>query len=341
MKALVQLVVGAAVGLVVSGCMVEKSDDSRVKFDNRDSSDRDSSDRSFYHKYNFSNRGKDIEIVIKIDRDRGGEFTDLHVIDPRTKSPINSIPLHSVSQAATGSEGDLSYYLFTGESYTGQGGQYRIGYEGNLAKVSATELSNKPPEIKFVNFPRENGRDVTWQGRASQKLTNRDWQQLASQRPRAPSVTEPSKLPTNLNRWLDNTLEGLGAPATPVRKQEHNRAITIGGKIYYGAVYEVWDDETHCWMQIWGLDNIEVVEFLYERRNSIRLHRDYEDYAKKGSEVKIICSGGAGDFKLSCDGDQRKDQAVFRVANNKLVIEDNDGGAVHIDNIGRCYNGFP
>ena len=198
MKGLVQLVVCTAVGLAISGCMVEKSNDSRVKFDNRDSSDR-----SFYHKYNFSNRGKNIEIVIKIDRDRGGEFTDLHVIDPRTKSPINSIPLHSVSQAATGSEGDLSYYLFSGDSYTGQGGEYRIEYNGNLAKVSATELSNKPPEIKFVNFPRENGRDVTWQGRASQKLTNRDWQQLASQRPRAPSITEPSKLPTNLNRWLN------------------------------------------------------------------------------------------------------------------------------------------
>ena len=85
-------------------------------------------------------------------------------------------------------------------------------------------------------------------------------------------------------------------------------------------------------MQIWGLDNIEVVRFLYDLRNNISLRREYENYLDKGSEVKIICNGGHGDLKFSCDGDQRKDQTVFRVANNKLVIEDNDGGAVHIDN---------
>lgn len=316
----------------------KKDDDSQTKNDNRDNS----SQNFFYHKYNFSKGGDNIEVAIKIDRNSNGEFTDLHTIELSKKIQINSMPLESVPQAVPhGYKGGRSYF-FAGDSYIGLRGRYFISYDydGNLADVSMNDLTNTPPQIKFTNFTRQNSQDVIWQGHALQKLTANDWQRLAAQRPNAQPVIAPPPLPNNLSHWFDNNFNGRSY----LQKLERNRTITAGGNTHSGAVYELFDSTNSCFAQIWGLDNVEVMRFLYNLRDKIRLEKKYNrDGGTLDTDTVIICdSSSEGNIHLECEPNLLKDQGVFRVVGNNLLIDSLSGGnTVYMNSQGQCYDGSP
>lgn len=314
----------------------KKDDDSQTKNDKRDNS----SQNFFYHKYNFSKGGDNIEIVIKIERNSNGEFTDLHTIELSKKTQINSMPLASVPQAIHhGYKGGRSYF-FTGDSYIGLRGRYFISYDydGNLADVSINDLTNTPPQIKFTNFARQNSQDVIWQGRALQKLTAHDWQRLAAQRSNAQPVIAPPPLPNHLSHWFDNNFNGQSY----LQKLERNRTITVGGNTHSGAVYELFDSTNRCFAQVWGLDNVEVMRFLYSLRDKIRLEKKYSGDSGTLGTVIICDSSSDGNIHLECEPNLLKDQGVFRVVGNNLVIDSLSGGnTVYMNSQGQCYDGPP
>lgn len=302
--------------MALAACMVKGPRGGEGKFDNEGASGQDSTvdGNSLYQKYRFSRGSTNIDIVIKIDRHRNGDLIALHTIDPRDKEPISSIPLER-SGSVTPNE-----YRFQGDSFAGQGGTYTV----------STDRSNKPPEIDFINFPRENGEIVIWRGKAMEKITKTDWGKMADKRPEA-TFDEPRRLPKRQQDFLDTLLEELLPPNG--KKLKHNRLITIGGKNYYGAVYEIPGHVGRCSQQIWGLDNVDVVRFL--DNHPFRITKDY----MKDDKVKIPCMNGS--VELQCDPRRTRDQVVLRVENAYLIFEHHDGSSQHIDSDVNCRSGKP
>ena len=302
---------------------VTKNDESA---DNRESQE---SQESFYYKYRY---GGSVDFAVKIDLARDGKLINLQTINLSTDTSINSIPLQRPQYTAGQGQG-LLYY---GDSYRAAGGEYSVTVDRKTASVN--DLLNNPPKIIFTSFLRKG---ETAQGRAIERLTANQWQRLARQRPKAPSVTEPSPLPRRLSRWFENDFNvntsGL-VDSKYLSKLPRKRAITIDGNTYYGTVYQIYDGEKKCFGQLWGLDDVEVVQFLYDLGNKITLTtRDY-----KGYQYTTISGNGDKDWLFSCVDGVTKDQGVFRVIRNRLaIIEANGSINGYVDAQGIMHNGNP
>ena len=303
------------------------------KSDVRDTSPKDPGN-IFYYKYRFSNGGT--TLAVKLDRKGDGNFNQLQVIDPSNNSAIDSIPLSIVPQAIP-----LSLHasieqmtLFSGDSYT-QKGFYRVKHNGELTEASINDVYNNPPKIMFTKFKRNNDINVVQQGSALQKLTASQWQQLAGQRPKVPSYTNPPPLPNNLQQWFDDQ---FNVGIRKLDKLEHNRAITIAGNTHYGTVYQLYDGQNECWGQIWGLDDVDVVRFLYNLKDNISL--TYKNNSSAFSTV-IDCRS-SDDLLLTCRADLIKDQDLLQIVNGQLIVRGVDGSiGAYIDNQGYCHSGSP
>ena len=259
------------------------------------------------------------------------------MINLSKNTAIDSIPLSFVPQAIAGRAPVKEIFLFSGDSYSQQG-FYRLSYDSDLTKTSIADLNNKPPEIMFTNFKRNNsGQNVVQRGSAVAKLTASQWQQLAGQRAQVPSYANPSPLPSYLQHWFDND---FNVGTKKLDKLEHHRALTIAGNTYYGAVYQSYDGSKGCWGQFWGFDNIEVVKFLYELRGRVSLTLNNNSGA---FSTLIDCSSTSdNDLELTCIDGVIKDQGVFQIINGKLAIrETNNTINGYIDTDGTCHQGAP
>ena len=311
-----------------------KTDDNKA---DRDGANRDEANRHevktppeeiLSYKYRFSN---EVDLAIKIDRKGDGNFSKLQIIDLGNNSAIDSIPLSLVPQAIRISSraNHQNVSLFNGESYL-RGGYYHLRYEGDLTKTSITELINNPPTIEFTKFRYNNGQRVVQQGRILQKLTASEWQQLAGQRPNAPSFTNPPPLPDYLQKWFDDKFN-IGSKK--LEKLEHNRAITIANHTYYGTIYQGWDNKNSCWTQLWGFDDVAVVKFFYDQNLT------FLPGGEDGSSA-ILCKRDIVVF--ACAPNYIKEQGVLQLVNNNLIVRDANGKIdVHIDSKGHCLAGAP
>ena len=311
--------------LVVVGCLPHEGNKSKATEFN--SADYQGDFQSFYYKYIFSYQKELIDIALKIDRDTDGKFTKLQTIDLREKKQINSIPLTEkpvyIAGGAARAGVRFPDYKFHGDSYLGQGGSYIINYYGDNMTISDID----PPEIMFIPFPLENNSIVTVQSEAVNGMTANEWQRLVRERPRSPTFPEPQPLPAHLKSWFYREFSQL-------KKLEHKRVITIDNNTYYGAVHQAWSESNSCWMQYWGFDNRDVVQFLYRLRDEI-------DFDKVGEDYRLSCSGN-NDVVLTCADGVRADQDVFYVANNRLIVSNRSVGITgYMDDRGRCHAGRP
>lgn len=298
-----------AIFLFAVSCVVDRNEHGTTKFDtgsNTASSDGGSS----YYRYKFSRGGNSIDISFKVDRSEG-KLTTLHTIDTRTTDePVNSVPLEANHNVA----GRARTPTHTGFSYVGQGGIYSI-YDD----------TNGPPEINFRTFSGDG-----WQGEFVTEQRANEWQRQADRRPKQ-NFTEPKPLDRRQENWFkDNFHEVFGT-----EKFDQNRAIDFPqhGRSYYGAVYKLWNSAGECWTHIWGLDDPEVVEFLYNLRNKLTF-RKVE--TSRGDQNQIWCARDSDDLVLGCD-DNKYGQEAFQVVDGRLLITNRtDGSTVYIDNMGRC-----
>ena len=269
-------------------------------------------------------------LAIKIDRKGDGNFSKLQVIDLGNNSAINSIPLSLLPQVIAGRANIKSVYLFVGDSYT-RGGSYHLSYDDDPTKTSTTKLINNPPQIEFIKFKRDNGQDVVQQGSITQKLTASEWQQLAGQRPKIPSFSNPSPLSNDLQQWFNDEFN-IGFKN--LKKLEHNRAITVAGNTHYGAIYQAWDNKNSCWAQLWGFDDVAVAKFFRD------LDLTLSPRGEEGSSA-ILCKND-NNLIFACKPNHIKEQGVFQVVNNKLIVRNANGEiSVHINSEGKCFTGAP
>ena len=311
--------------LFIVGCLPRGGDNSRIKKIN--SADYQSRFQSFYYRYRFDYPGYNSNfVVIKIERDNDGKFTSLQTINRDGEMVVNSIPL-SEMELAVGPihrKGDPVSYRYRGDSYLGQGGFYLIDHRGEIDIPTA---NLEPPQITFTTYPLKDGRIVRGQGKAINKFSADDWQGLARARSLPRTFPEPRPLSTYLKNWFDREFAQLA-------RLEHNRAITIDNNTYYGAVYQVYSDNGACRLQFWGFDDHNVVQFLYQLRDKVRLGKD--------NNYHLYCASGSDNhFELRCRDQLLVDQDGFKVVNNKLIISNQDGVVGYMDDRGICHAGRP
>ena len=303
MKTLARWSICSIVMLVISGCLMENADKKEVaQVKNRIALSIDST----YQKYTFSRRDKkSFDLILKIDRNQNGDFTGLHIMDLRKEDPVDSFWLEDRGNVARG------------ESYVGQGGFYDILHDKN----------NNITEVNFTEFARERGQEVTWRGTGNEKISSGEWIRMSARRRATTSQRDydPPRLPSRLGRWVDNNFGNVA------RKKEQNRGITIGGRYYYGAVYEIQVGD--CAQQIWGLDDADVIRFFEKKRFTI-------SRASNTRAPTMECDNPM-EISFMCDRDQIKDQLVLRIEDGNLIGTNMDGSTWHINRYGECHNGRP
>ena len=317
--------------LFVFGCLPYEGNESDAK--KRNSADYQNRFQSFYYKYRFDYSGYNLNsnsIILKIERDNDGNFTKLQTINKRGKMVVNSIPLTKVVMSIGGGirrKGSTPDHRFRGDSYLGQGGFYLIDHNGEMNTPTA---DLEPPQITFTSYRLDN-RDnaVVGKGKPIIAMQPDHWRLLVKARSLPRTFPEPQPLPNYLKNWFDEEFARM-------TKLEHNRAITIDNDTYYGAVYQVYSNKKiACRLQIWGLDNHSVVQFLYQLRDKISLGLTNNNY-------NLHCfRESSSDFELSCRDGLLVDQDVFQVVNNKLTVSNRDGIIGYMDDQGMCYAGRP
>ena len=305
---------------IVTSCLPSDKIDNSAAKGNASAGSRG---ESFHHQYRFGNFGNSVDFAIKIDRARDGEFIDLQTINLSTDTAINQIPLQQ-PRFTTGA--GKSYYY--GDSYRSTGGEWSVYAELSTDRTSIADLDRNPPQISFDSFLKNSG---IVDGKAVRKLTASEWQQLAGQRPKAPSFADPSPLPSNSQQWFNNH---FNSGFKKLEKLEHNRAVTIDGNLHYGAIYQGYDGANRCWVQLWGFDDVEVVNFF--RSLNLGLKRNLTE------ESPTISCKNSYELTFDCERDSVKEQGVLKIVNNNLIVRQTKGKiSVHIDSNGDCHEGAP
>lgn len=305
------------VTLAINGCLVEQNN-TKAKFDNQRGEQDSPDSNSLYFKYRFSHKLRNVELFVKVDREHSGKLTTLHINDPRdSKLPIYSISLKKSDSLEKGE------YSYIGHTSIGEG----------MYTVTSDKHGN-PLRLRFLSYQREEYQreendtsvwvDVAWYGEKIDELSNRQWQRMEANKPPSPSFDEPKRLPKREKNWLEEMMHFY--------KKHKSRVVAIGGRNYYGVVYEM--PSGRCSQLVWGLDDVKVVKFLSDL--NLRIRKDYLNQYKP----TLYCKGD-GNITFSCEDSRVLDEGVFRVEGKNLIFESRDGTAVYIDENGECGSGFP
>ncbi len=316
-------------GLLVTSCLQPRKTDSEAKsarFAEGDSQGEQG--KSFYYQYKFDNGGRKVDVALRIDFGAGGRSLVLHAIDLTDRNAaVNVVPLTEFDLPVArhgGPQGGLEGYSFVGE-----GGSYTIYVKlhnsNDNSWKSASRMYAYLPEMHFYPAKKH---IAYYEGTATKKLSQQQWEQLASGRP---ALTHPhkSQLSSGQRRWLSDCLRDAGRSRGSSKDGLHKalggpHQATIAGRVYSGDVYQVNNSDF-----IFGFDDPEVLAYFIRHRFSCKFMPDLTVEIDNDKSKRALVIG-------TLDDNIRMSIAAQRVENGELIISTSVDGrdVIKVDRYG-------